>query len=384
MPASEARFRVKRVVIVLSVLVVALSACTSATKSPPTAPAAPASPAAVTVGAPPLNPGDPSADPVVQVVERVRPAVVNVTTDLVQSDPFGASQTGRGVGTGFVVRSDGIVVTNYHVVEGAQRITVISSDDQPKRYTARVIGGDQEADLAVLKIDAQDLPTVALGKSSELKLGQPVVALGYALAIKKGGPTVTTGIVSALGRSIRAADPNCQECQNGQRLYGDIIQTDAAINPGNSGGPLVNLAGEVIGINTAGAGAAAAENIGFAIAIDAATPTIEEAMAHPAAEVAYLGVSSVDVDPGVALQFDLPVKSGAYVGAVAPGGPAEKAGIEAGDVVVAFDGDPVTSSAQLRDRIRARDPGDEVQVTVVHGNGDRETFAVTLGVNPLP
>jgi S1-C subfamily serine protease len=380
----------KRTVIALSVLALTLSACSSSS-SPPTSPpatrvssAAPASPDAVNVETPALSPVDPSKDPVVQVVERVRPAVVNVTTDLLQSDPFGAAQTGRGVGTGFVVRSDGIVVTNYHVVEGASRITVISSDAQPKRYEARVIGGDQQADLAVLKIDAQGLATAPLGSSAALKLGQPVVALGYALAIKKGGPTVTTGIVSALGRSIKAADPGCQTCTNGQRLYTDIIQTDAAINPGNSGGPLVNLAGQVIGINTAGAGAAAAENIGFAIAIDSATPTIEDAMANPSGPVAYLGVSSVDVDPGVALQFNLPVKAGAYVGAVSPDGPAEKAGIKVGDVIVSLDGNTVDSSAQLRDRIRVHKPGDQVDVTVVHGDGTRDTFHITLGVNPLP
>jgi len=321
-------------------------------------------------------------DPVVGLVERVRPAVVNVTTDTIDRSSFGQGG-GRGVGTGFIVRADGVIVTNYHVVEGAQRITVITPEPETERYDARVIGGDAAADLAVLKIDAQGLPTVPLGESGELKLGQQVVAIGYALALE-GGPTVTTGIVSALGRSIDVTDPACDPdvCDNGVRTYSDIIQTDAAINPGNSGGPLLNLAGEVVGINSAGAGAA--ENIGFAIAIDAARPTIEFAAENPSAPVAYLGVVSQDVTEGLSFQFALPVTSGAYLIDLAPRGPAESAGIEIGDVIVAFDGTDVTSSERLGELIRAHEPGDEVEVVIVRSDGERRALSVTLGVNPLP
>jgi serine protease Do len=314
-----------------------------------------------------------TTDPIVQVVQKVRPAVVNVTTDLLQR--------GRGVGTGFIVRSDGIVVTNYHVVEGAQRITVITPSPNSKRYDARVIGGDQTADLAVLKIDATGLPTVPLGDSSKLQLGQRVVALGYALALP-GGPTVTTGIVSALGRTISAQDPNCQVCKNGERTYSNVIQTDAAINPGNSGGPLVNLAGQVIGVNTAGAGAQA-ENIGFAIAINATEPTIAGAIANPSAPVAYLGVVTQDVSPSLAFQFGLTVQSGAYVVDVSPGGPAEKAGIKPGDVIVGFDGKAITSSQQLGEEIHSLKSGDQVKVELVTSQGPK-TVTATLGVNPIP
>ncbi len=356
----------------LAAAVLAVPACT--TRTVIERPSAPASPAAVDL--PPLTTG---RDPIVQVVERVRPAVVNVTTDLLQQNPFG--QSGQGVGTGFVIRSDGIVVTNYHVVERAQRITVITPPPDSRRYAARVIGGDQAADLAVLKIDAQDLPTVALGDSSRLQLGQRVVAIGYALALK-GGPTVTTGIVSALGRTITAQDPNCETCDNGRRTYSNVIQTDAAINPGNSGGPLVNLAGQVVGINTAGAGQA--ENIGFAIAIDAAEPTIKQAVDDPAAPVAYLGVVTQDVSPSLAFQFGLSVETGAYVVDLSPNGPAETAGLEAGDVIVGFDGQAVPGSDRLGELIRSRRPGDQVRVEVVTPDGGRESFEVTLGVNPLP
>ncbi len=322
---------------------------------------------------------DPSIDPIVQLVQRVRPAVVNVTTDTIDTGSFGGS--GKGVGTGFVVRADGVIVTNYHVVERAQSITVITPEPDAEKYQARVIGGDEAADLAVLKIEAQGLPTIPLGDSAKLQLGQPVVAIGYALALE-GGPTVTTGIVSALGRTIEATDPNCRSCDNGVRTYSDVIQTDAAINPGNSGGPLLNLDGEVIGINSAGAGSA--ENIGFAIAIDAAKPTITAATENPSAPVAYLGVVTQDVTEGLSFQFALPVTQGAYVVDLSTNGPAETAGIRVGDVVVSFDGKDVPDSDSLGQLIRSLKPDQRVQVVVVGSNGDRRTVSVTLGVNPLP
>jgi S1-C subfamily serine protease len=318
-------------------------------------------------------------DEIVSLVERVRPAVVNVTTDVM--DPGSLGGEGRGTGTGFIVRSDGVIVTNYHVVERAQRITVITPGPDTQRFEARVIGGDETADLAILKVDAQGLPTVPLGTSASLQLGQPVVAIGYALALE-GGPSVTVGVVSALGRTIRANDPNCQTCENGVRTYSNVIQTDAAINPGNSGGPLLNAAGEVIGINTAGT--AAAENIGFAIAIDAAKPTIEQATANPLEPVAYLGVVTQDVTEGLAYQFGLPVTQGAYVVDLAPSGPAEEAGMAMGDVIVGFDGQEVVDSDSLGEQIRAHEPGDRVEVEVVSQDGDRRVLDVTLGVNPVP
>ena len=251
-------------------------------------------------------------DAVVAVVQRVLPAVVNVTAE--SGGDLGGTER-RGVGTGFIVRADGIVVTNYHVVEQAQRITVTTSGDDPERYDARVIGGDPQADLAVLQVDASGLPTVTLGTSDDLVLGQQVVAIGYALALD-GGPTVTTGVVSARDRTITVPDANCTACENGERTYADVVQTDAAINPGNSGGPLVDLSGRVIGINTAGS--TQAENIGFAIAIDAALPTIRDAEENPAAPVAYLGVSTVDVTPPLVIQQGLAVDAGVFVVAVAP------------------------------------------------------------------
>ena len=309
---------------------------------------------------------------VVRVVHNVLPAVVNVVAE---------SSEGQGEGTGFVVRSDGIIVTNFHVVEGASKVTVLSSAQEPVHYDARVIGGDEEADLAVLQVDATDLPTVAMGNSSDLQLGQQVVALGYALGLA-GGPSVTTGVVSSLTRRITVQDPRCAECTNGERVYTDVIQTDAAINPGNSGGPLLNMAGQVVGINTAGANQA--ENIGFAIQIDSVKPTIFQAAEHPSQPVAFMGISSADAsDASIQFEFDPQVTSGAVIVDVVNGGPAEQGGIQVGDVVVQFDGQAVDSAERLGELIREHRPGDQVEVGIVHSDGSRDSLTVTLGVNPV-
>ncbi len=311
-------------------------------------------------------------DAIVEVVDRVLPAVVNVVAE---------TSGGEGEGTGFVVRADGIIVTNYHVVEGATKVTVLTSDEEPVEYEARVIGGDIEDDLAILDVDVEGLPTVELGGSAGLKLGQQVVAIGYALGLA-GGPSVTTGVVSSLTRRITVQDDRCVECTQGQRVYTDVIQTDAAINPGNSGGPLVDLAGRVVGINTAGAGSA--ENIGFAIQIDAAKPVIFQAAQHPSEPVAFMGISSADAsDPQIQFDFRPPVAEGAVIVDVVDGGPADEAGIQVGDVVVLFDGEPVDSADSLGTLIRSHEPEDQVPVGVVRPDGSRDVIPVVLGVNPV-
>jgi S1-C subfamily serine protease len=319
----------------------------------------------------------PSTDePIAAVVGATLPAVVNVTTDVLS--PSGA--TGQGVGTGFVVRSDGVIVTNCHVVEGGSKITVVTSAEEPQRYDARVIGGDCEHDLAVLKIDATDLPTVELGNSSALQLGQRVVAIGYALALE-GGPSVTTGIVSSLDRTVQVQDPNCDVCANGVRTYSDVVQTDAAINHGNSGGPLLNMSGEVIGINSAGSDSA--ENIGFAIAIDSAKSVIEHAMSNPLEPTGYLGVTTQTMNAAMAVQLGTQTDHGAYVVATTPGGPAAGAGIDSGDVIVSIDDQAVSTSEDLGTILGDLQPGDTVTV-VVDRDGDQRSIGVTLGARPLP
>jgi serine protease Do len=294
--------------------------------------------------------------------------VVNVRSDIGQ--PGQAPE-----GTGFVVGGDGVVVTNYHVVEGAFEIEVVTGDGD--RLQARAIGGDFAADLAVLKVDAEDLPTVPLGDSDQLRLGQDVVALGFALGLE-GGPSVTTGIVSGLGRTIDAGGQGVET-----RTYEDVIQTDAAINPGNSGGPLVDLQGRVVGINTAGVGAGAAENIGFAIAINRARPVIDHAIEDPEGPAPLLGVSTQPVTPALAAQLGLSVDEGALVRAAPAGGPAAEGGIEVGDVIVAVAGEEVTDNDSLQERLLEHEPNERVEVTVIRGT-ETVTIEVTLGVRPLP
>jgi len=206
------------------------------------------------------------------VVRQVTPAVVTVTAES-RSPGFFDEETQRGVGSGFVVRTDGLVLTNNHVVDDAADITVTLPDG--RNLDARVVATDPAHDLAVLRVDTANLATVSLGDSSNVAVGERVVAIGYALSLT-GGPTVTSGIISSLERTIQVRDPGAG-FQSSLRTYEDVLQTDAALNAGNSGGPLVALDGEVVGVNTAGS--VQAENIGFAIAIDAAKPLIEQAIA---------------------------------------------------------------------------------------------------------
>ncbi|HCO03382.1 MAG TPA: protease DO family protein [Actinobacteria bacterium] len=371
---------------------VLLAACTSAetaarVKGSPNTPASvPTARPTESTPAPPLPTAsstyDPNTDPLVEVVKRVAPAVVNVTTRVVDTGIFGGGAAGRAVGTGFIIRSDGVIVTNFHVVEGAVNIKVTLPPPDGQTFQARVIGGDSNHDLAVLRVDGKNLPTVTMGDSSQLELGERVVALGYALALP-GGPSVTSGIISALARTVQAQDPNGGTNGAGiTRTYEDALQTDAAINPGNSGGPLIDLAGNVVGINTAGN--STAQNIGFSIAINAAKPLIQDAIAHPAARQAYMGVTTQTVDSGLANQLGLKVKSGALIVALAPGGPASKTSIKPNDVIVSFDGKAITTSEELGTAILARKPGDVVPVIVVHPDGTRSTVSVTLGTRPLP
>ena len=364
--------RRRRFLLPLVLVAIAAGACTSIsgnTAAPPNA----------QLQSLPLLPA--SAQPVEAVVRRVLPSVVSVTTDLYRADQLGNAQKGQGVGTGFIVRSDGIVVTNCHVVEGASGITVATSALHPKKYSARVIGGDCQHDIAVLKIDATGLPTLQLGSSSGLQLGESVVAIGYALALD-GGPTVTTGIVSSLHRSIKAQDPGCTSCPNGARTYSDIIQTDAAINHGNSGGPLVDMQGRVVGMNSAGVDSA--QNIGFAISIDSFKSTVAHAETNPLAPTGYLGIDTQSVTAALVSQLNLPVQSGAYILAATSGGPAEKAGITQGDVIVSVDGHPIAVADDLTPILLSLKPGTTVPVVIVAKDGTRSTVQVTLGERPIP
>jgi S1-C subfamily serine protease len=323
----------------------------------------------------------PAAVPdIAAVASRVRPATVmvqNLTTvppDLAQR--IGAGEVPRGVGSGFIYDPAGFIITNNHVVEGADSLRVVLPPPDNRQFDAQLIGADPQTDLAVIKVDANDLPSVSLGKSSDLKVGQWVVAVGNALGLP-GGPTVTAGVVSALSRDI--PEPGSSPNTSGPLLY-DLIQTDAAINPGNSGGPLVNLNDEVVGINTLGTSSANA--IGFAISMDTARPITEQLRQNGKVTRGYLGIAATSVNQAIQTARGLQSPDGVLVGQVQPGGPAATAGMQADDVIVKIGDTEVSGQGDLERALTlSYKPGETVPVTVIR-SGSQQTLQVTLGTRP--
>jgi S1-C subfamily serine protease len=292
------------------------------------------------------------------ILDAILPATVAISA---------SSSQGEAAGSGFVVTSDGYVVTNAHVVSGTESAQVVFTDGN--EFSADVVGTDTAADIAVLKIEGENLPTAQLGNSDDVIVGDAVVAVGNALALD-GGPSVTTGIVSGLDRDLSA--------QGGGTLV-DVLQTDAAISPGNSGGPLVDAQGRVIGINTAIADPTTAENIGFVIPISHAEPIIDQLREGRAA--AFLGVGTTAVTAALAEEESLSVETGAYVEDVTPDSGAADAGIEVGDVIVEIDGVTIDSSGDVQAAVRSNEPGDTVPVVIVRGD-ETITVDATLGERP--
>ena len=291
------------------------------------------------------------------MVQRVLPSVVNVRTQ-------------GGEGSGVVIDRRGILVTNNHVVQGATNVTVVFPESG-RRLRGSVVGTAVESDLAVVKVDATDLEPIEIGKSADLLPGDPVVAIGFPLGL---GVTVTQGIVSATTRTIEV--PNGQ---GGSSRFEGLLQTDAAINPGNSGGALVDLNGRLVGINSAAAQAGAAENIGFAIAMDRALPTINQILSG---QRPWMGVYLQTVDPSLVGQLGLPPDTeGAAIVEVVRAGPAADAGLEAGDVITAIGGKRVASDLEVIKLIAARRPGDDVELEVLGSSGTR-SVAVRLERRP--
>ncbi len=317
---------------------------------------------------------------IADVVDRALPSVVNVKV-VGLDESFGGNES-RAQGSGVIVDDAGYIVTNNHVIEGAANVEVVFTDEtlDDRKTQGSVIGTDPEKDLAVIKVDVEGLQAIKLGTEDSLRLGDEVIALGFPLGL--GGATVTAGIVSAKERDIAVGGG-----PTGREELQGVLQTDAAINPGNSGGALVDTAGRLVGINTAAASAASAENVGFAISIDTALPIVEEIIENPPEKRAWLGVGIADPnDPEVSDQFDLPDEvSGAGLLEVFPDGPADAAGIEVGEVITALDGDAIESPTDLTDTLAEFDPDDTVTLTLVGPDGEREVEVdleerpVTLG-----
>ena len=327
-----------RVAAAVLAAVALLAGCTGEGEDDAARPPEPTTPPPTTTQELPAAPPDTTGS-IAEAVERVLPSVVSVRTTT-----FGG---GKGEASGVILQRDGVILTNNHVVEGSTSISIAFNDGTHTRpLQGTVIGTAPERDLAVIRVQALDLVPVELARSSALRLGDAVIAIGFPLNL--GGPTVTSGIVSGLDRTI--------EGRNGD-LTG-LLQTDAAINPGNSGGPLVDRAGRLVGINTAGIRQADTEGIGFAIAIDEALPVIARISDAPPATDAWLGISFSSVDSesaAVQLGLDSSLR-GAAVTAVYPGGPGAKADLAVGDVIVVADDVPIRSARALQELIDSRGP----------------------------
>lgn len=305
------------------------------------------------------------------LVAQLAPTVVSIISEQISYDRFFRAVPERGAGSGVIIDPQGYIATNAHVVEDADTLTVVLYDGRAFDAVAWVM--DEQTDLAVVAIEPdEELPYARFLSNSltGLQLLEDVVAVGNALALP-GGPTWTKGVVSSLGRSIEVS---------GSAVLDDLIQTDAAINPGNSGGPLVNMAGQVVGINTAIA--ADYENIGFAISTDTAIPVINSLVKKGFVSWAWLGVKMLTVTPAIKEQYGLSVDYGALIVEVLSDSPADKGGLKPDDIIIKLDDIETRDADQLRAAIRSHVPGDKVTITYIHEESPAATTEVTLVQRP--
>jgi serine protease Do len=328
-------------------------------------------PAAAAAGAPAAAAG--RRTPVVAVAEKVSPAVVNIAAESIVRDVdpffggiFTPQRRAQSLGSGVIIEPNGMVLTNAHVIEGASRIVVTLLDG--RELQADVLGSDHDADLAVLKVAANGLRAVTLGRSSDLLIGETVVAIGNPFGLSH---TVTMGVLSAIGRTVPS--------ERGERLFTDFLQTDASINPGNSGGPLVNILGEVIGINSAIV--SGANGIGFAIPADRARRVVADLLRYGELRPVWSGARLITVDEELSRRYRLPVQHGALVGKVYPGSPAASAGLQENDVVVAAGGHPVSTREDVITEIYTVAADSPIALEVRRGG---RALQLTLRAQPPP
>lgn len=327
-------------------------------ETPPSTP--PSAPPATTPISPEWTP--PSEDEAprlpdyVAVVAKVKPSVVAIKTDL-------------GDGSGWIIDKDGIIVTNNHVVAGAETVTITLDDG--RTFPAEKVYTDSLTDLAVVKIDAQDLPAASIGDSDQLQVGEQVAAIGNPLGL---GISMKGGWISRLGVSLPA--------EAGQTLA-DLIETDAAINPGNSGGPLVNMAGEVVGITSAKIAMVGVEGMGYAISINTAMPIINQLIVNGYVIRPYLGIRVANVNPTLVWWYKLAVDKGAFITYVAPDSPAAEAGVKPQDVIVVLGDKEISTAKELIQAIHSAQIGERVKIVFWRGNAENATY-VTLTESPPP
>jgi serine protease Do len=302
----------------------------------------------------------------IQAVKRVSPSVLSVSTVALMRNFYRVHPIG-GMGSGVVLDDDGHIITNRHVIDQAQRISV--ADTNGGQYNATLLGGDQLIDIAVLKVENGTLQPASLGDSDKLEVGQLAIAVGNPYGFILGGPTVTTGVISAVQRQIQARNIVLEK----------LIQTDAAINPGNSGGPLCDIQGNVVGINTAML--PYAQGIGFAIPINTVKDIADEIIEFGHVRRSYMGFLGVGVNPQIARMYKLAVTEGVLIAQVVDASPAARAGLREGDIIIAFDGEKITSMGEIQERLRKRAVGTGVQITIVRGQSQR-VLSFILGEVP--
>ena len=306
--------------------------------------------------------------PVVRAAKAVGPAIVGITNKAVARDWFNNQvEVNQGVGSGVIFQSDGYIVTNNHVISGAKDITVSLADG--RSLPGKLIGTDTATDIAVVKVEATDLPTATFGDSDDIMVGEPAIAIGNPMGLEFQG-SVTSGVISALNRTLDIGERRVK-----------LLQTDAAINPGNSGGALVNADGLVIGINSAKVAANGVEGMGFSIPINTVRPIIEELIKNGHVVRPYLGVGVFDKETAARQGYQLNIDAGVYVAQLTDGGPGSKAGIQRGDIILTINDKEVNTVADLRSVIGEYKIGTKVNVEYVR-NGQKNTVAVKLEEMP--
>ena len=303
---------------------------------------------------------------VLEIVEKVSRSVVNVSTVRLVHDVFYRAVPVKGMGSGTIIDPKGYVLTNNHVIEGARRIEVTLASGEV--LPGRLAGSCKSDDMAVIKVEAEDLPAAELGDSDELRVGQMVFAIGNPFGLA-GGPSVTSGVISAVNRSIRSP----------KGVIENLVQTDAAINPGNSGGPLVDIHGKVIAINTAII--PFAQGIGFAIPVNTAKRCANEIIVHGMIIRPWLGITGLSLTKEMSAYYGLSVEKGVLVTGIVSDGPADRAGIIAGDIILSLDDAPTDSIEDLRREIHKRSVGERVR-TLILRDSQRGVVEATLERTP--
>jgi S1-C subfamily serine protease len=322
-----------------------------------------------------INDGDLQNQSVVEVVKDVGPAIVKITTvenRLTYDFFYGREERQiKGEGSGVIFENEGYILTNNHVVAGADRIKVFLTgiEKRKREFNGKVVGRDPSTDLAVVKIEGNNLPIAEVGDSDVLEVGEVVIAIGNPLGFSN---TVTTGVISAVGRRL--------EIQKGTELT-DMIQTDAAINPGNSGGALLNNQGEVIGINTAII--QGAQGLGFAIPINTAQEIAKDLIDNGRVIRPWLGIYGVTLNASLAKEYDLPRDTGIFVAKVVDGSPADKVALRQGDIITEIDGDQIKSMTKLRDKLKELEVGQEIKLSFYRGEKLKDV-KVKLKTRPEP